>query len=245
MSKLTYIIILVFFNICFVGCDNANDLLNQHIKDGPIVYAGKIKELTARSGYYRVRLNLFPTEDANRSHCLLTWNIGGTDKDSIRVNYVASNYDEKIKGYYAIVDLPTIEGSLQITAQNVDAYGNKSLVETVNANIYGTDYISALANAPAKVSPQVDKITFEERVGAVGNIISYEKTDGSFTEEIFVKEKSYSLVDAKRGGIVRTKTRFLINETDIDTLDVTTFLETEIPINEGIDAVMASRSGGR
>lgn len=239
MSKCKHIVLVFFLNALLMGCDDASELLNQHLKDGPIVYAGKIKELTAQSGYYRVRLNLFPTADANRSHCILSWNVGGAARDSLRVDYKPANYDEKTKNYYAIVNLPTIQGSLQITAQNVDTYGNRSLPEVINANIYGTDYVSALVNSPVRISPKVDKVTFEERVGAVGNIITYEKMDGSFTQEVFVTEMSYPLVDAKRGGVIRTKTRFLINDTDIDTLDVTSFLETTIPTNAGIAAVEA------
>ncbi|SKB64421.1 Beta-lactamase superfamily domain-containing protein [Sphingobacterium nematocida] len=241
MNKIKYIITVVLFHMLLVGCDDANDLLNQHIKDGPIVYAGKIKEMATQSGYYRVRVNLFPTEDVNRAYCILSWNKSGESRDSVRVDYVASNYDKDMRCYYMLVDFPSIEGALQIDARNVDSFGNKSLLATVSTNIYGTKYVSALVNAPAKVSPRVDKVTFEERVGAVGNIISYEKNDGTFTKEIFVTDKIYPLVDAKRGGIVRTKTRFLINQTDIDTLDVTNFLETKIPTNEGIATMEAFR----
>lgn len=234
MSKINYILLGAFFQFFLIGCDNADDLLNQHIKDGPLVYAGKIKEMAAQSGYYRVRVNLFPTTDANRSHCVLSWNTQGDTKDSMRVDYNEANFDAKMEGYFKIVEFADLQGPLEIKAQNVDKFGNKSLIESISVNIYGTDYVSALVNSPAKVSSKVDKVTFEERVGAVGNIISYEKMDGSFTPEVFVKDKNYPLVDAKRGGVVRTKTRFLINDTDIDTLDVTTFLETNIPTNDGI-----------
>ncbi|MBL1408082.1 DUF4998 domain-containing protein [Sphingobacterium faecale] len=239
MSKINYILLWAFFQLFLIGCENADDLLNQHLKDGPLVYAGKIKEMDAQSGYYRVRVNLFPTTDANRSHCVLTWNTQGDTKDSMRVDYNETNFDAMMGGYFKIVEFADLQGPLEIKAQNVDKFGNKSLVESISANIYGTDYVSALVNSPAKVSSKVDKVTFEERVGAVGNIISYEKIDGSFTPEVFVKDKNYLLVDAKRGGVVRTKTRFLINETDIDTLDVTAFLETRIPTNDGIDVYEA------
>lgn len=241
MSKIKYIITLVLFQLFFMGCDDANELLNQHIKDGPIAYAGKIKEMGVQSGFNRVRVNLFPTEDVNRSYCILSWNKSGETRDSARVDYIASNFDKDMGCYYIIVDFPSIEGALQIDARNVDSFGNKSLIETISANIYGDKYVSSLVNAPAKISPRIDNVTFEERVGAVGNIISYEKNDGSFTEEIFVIGKSYPLVDAKRGGVVRSKTRFLINDTDIDTLDVTNFLETKIPTNEGIATMAAFR----
>lgn len=43
--------------LSIVGCDDANELLNQHIKDGPIIYAAKIDSLSTQSGYYRFQVN--------------------------------------------------------------------------------------------------------------------------------------------------------------------------------------------
>ena len=237
MSRIKYIITLAITYLLLSGCEDANDLLNQHIKDGPIAYAGKIKELSSQSGYYRARVNLVPTEDVNRSYCTLSWNKSGESRDSARVDYVPENFDEELGCYFVVIDLPSIEGALELEARNVDKFGNKSLLETISVNIYGDKYVSALVNAPVKVSPRVDEVVFEERVGAVGNIVTYEKNDGDFTEEIFVTENSYPLIDAKRGGIIRTKTRYLIDEADIDTLEVITFLESEIPNNEAIATV--------
>lgn len=241
MSRIKYILTLAITSLLFSGCDDANDLLNQHIKDGPIAYAGKIKEMSSQSGFYRVRINLLPTEDVNRSHCNLSWNSSGENRDSVRVDYVPENFDNELGCYFKVVDLPSIEGALEIEARNVDSFGNKSLLETISVKIYGDKYVSSLVNAPVKISPRVDEILFEERVGAVGNIVSYEKVDGDFTEEIFVTDKTYPLVDARRGGIIRTKTRYLIDPVDIDTLDVTDFTELEIPTNEGIEIVSAFR----
>lgn len=224
--------ITILLALLFVSCDNANDLLNQYIKDGPIIYAAKIDKLEMQSGYNRFRVNIYPAEDVNRSYCILSWNITEGIKDSVKINYVEDNYDSNHKCYYSLIEISPgsdIQGNLAISAQNVDSFGNKSLVETGSAYIYGLDYISSLINAPISISPNADKVVFEERVGAVGNIISYEQNNGSFTEEVYVTEKNYPLVNAKRGGIVRTKTRYLINETDIDTLEVAEFLETKIP----------------
>jgi len=237
MSRIKYILPLAITALFLSACEDANDLLNQHIKDGPIAYAGKIKEMTSQSGFYRVRVNLLPTEDVNRSYCNLSWNNSGESRDSVRVDYLPENFDKELACYFKVIDLPSIEGALEIEARNVDSFGNRSLLETISVNIYGDKYVSALVNAPFKISPRVDEILFEERVGAVGNIVSYEKIDGDFTKEIFVTDKTFPLVDAKRGGIIRTKTRYLIDQTDIDTLDVIDFMETEIPTNDGIVAV--------
>lgn len=238
MKKYICYLTVVFFAIIYIACDDANELLDQHIKNGPIVYAGKVKEVEVQSGYYRARINLFPADDVNRDYCILRWNITSETKDSVKVDYVPANFDEELECYYFIVSLPNIEGNLLIEAINVDKYGNRSLLATGSANIYGIDYISSLVNAPIDISPRVDNVTFEDRVGAVGNIIIYERNDGSFSPEIYVTDKEYPLVDAKRGGVIRTKTRYLINETDIDTLEVADFSETIIPNNEGIDAML-------
>ena len=226
------VILLSFF---FVSCDNANDLLDQYIKDGPIIYAAKVKELNTQSGYYRFRVNLFPAEDVNRSYCILNWNITEGLKDSVKIDYNVDNYDKERGCYYTFIDIPPnqgIQGNLSINAQNVDNFGNRSLIETGSAYIYGLNYISSLINVPISFSPKTDKVIFEERIGAVGNLLSYEKNNGSFTNEVFVNATSYPLVDAKIGGIIRTKTRYLINKTDIDTLEVTEYFESKIPVTK-------------
>lgn len=238
MKKYIFYLTATFLIFLYIRCDDANELLNQHIKDGPIIYAGKVKEIDIQSGYYRVRVNIHPAEDVNRSHCILSWSVTSGTKDSIRVDYISYNYDDEVECYFTYVPLPGIEGNLLMEAINVDKFGNRSLLSTGSANIYGLDYVSSLVNAPINISPRLDKVLFEERVGAVGNIISYERNDGSFTESVYVTDNYFPLVDAKRGGVVRTKTRYLLNENDIDTLEVAEFLETSIPTNDGIGAML-------
>lgn len=231
MSKYIFKIVIAL-SLFFTSCDNANDLLNQYIKDGPIIYAAKVNEINTQSGYYRFRVNLYPAEDVNRSHCILSWNITGESRDSVKVDYISANFDNILDCYYTIVDFSTaldIQGNLEISAQNIDLFGNRSLMEVGSAYIYGEDYISSLLNAQIQISSGIDEVIFEKKIGAVGNLLSYEQDNGSFSEEVFVTEDSHPLVDAKSGGIIRTKTRYLINETDIDMLDVAEYLETRIP----------------
>lgn len=225
---------ILLSTLLFASCDNANDLLNQYIKDGPIIYAGKIDEMTTQSGYYRVRTNIFPAEDVNRSHCVLRWNITEGVKDSVRLEYSPAKFDEEMGCYYTIINISKsndIEGNLEISAQNIDAFGNRSIITTGSAYIYGESYVSSLINAQVTIAPALNKISFEQKIGAVGNLLSFEQKEGGFTEEIFVTEESYPLTNAKPGGIVRTKTRYLINKSDIDMLDVTEYLETKMPGN--------------
>lgn len=227
-SKYAYITALLLAFL-YTGCENANELLDQHLKNGPIVYAGKIDTLDMQSGYYRLRVNIYPAEDVNRSHCVLSWQVAGGERDSVTVDYVEANYDEEQGCYYTTISLAAVEGNLQIDAQNVDTFGNRSLVTNEGAFIYGESYISTLVNASVNFSPNADEVTFEQKIGAVGNLVSYEQTNGQFTEEVLVREGSFALVDARRGGILRSKTRYLITETDIDTLVAPEYLETVIP----------------
>jgi len=227
MSKYAYIATLLLAFLC-ISCEDANDLLDQHLKGGPIVYAGKINELDIQSGYYRLRVNIYPAEDVNRSHCVLSWNVTSGVRDSVVVQYMEENYDKDLECYYAIIPLGPIEGNLLMASQNVDAFGNRSLINSEGAFIYGPTYVSTLVNAPVNFSPDASEVTFENRIGAVGNLVSYEQNNGQFTEEVFVTD-SYPLVNAKSGGIIRSKTRYLIAETDIDTLVTEAYLETVIP----------------
>lgn len=227
-SKYAYITALLWAFL-YAGCENANELLDQHLKNGPIVYAAKIDTLDMQSGFYRLRVNIYPAEDVNRSHCVLSWQVTGGERDSVTVDYVEANYDEEQGCYYTTIPLAAVEGNLQIDAQNVDTFGNRSLVTNEGAFIYGDSYISTLVNASVNFSPGADEVTFEQKIGAVGNLVSYEQANGQFTEEVLVRDGSFTLVDARRGGILRSKTRYLITETDIDTLVAPNYLETVIP----------------
>lgn len=232
MSKYIFKVTALLSFFFIISCEDADELLNQHIKNGPIVYAAKIKEMNTQSGYYRFRANIYPGEDVNKSYCILKWSITEAVKDSVRVDYIPSNFDNNLKCYYALIDFPptdNFEGSLEIKAYSVDAFGNKSLNEIASAYIYGVNYVSSLVNAQVRISPQIDKISFESRIGAVGSYLSYEQNDGNFSEEVFVTESSHPLINAKPGGIARTKTRYKVNGADLDMLDVTEYLETKIP----------------
>ena len=100
---LKYIKIVSFLIIItLMSCDNANDLLNQYIENGPIIYAAKIDNLETQSGFNRFRVNLFPAEDVNRSYCIVSWNIREGVKDSVKIDYIDDNYDNKQKCYYKI-----------------------------------------------------------------------------------------------------------------------------------------------
>lgn len=228
MNKYIYKV-MILLAVVLVSCDDANDLLEQHIEGGPIVYAGKIDEMETQSGYYRYRVNLFPAADVNRSYCVLSWAINNDSKDSVVVEYSSSNYDEEKNCYYTIIELPDVEGNLSVEAQNVDAFGNKSLVSNEGAFIYGETYVSTLLNSGVSFLDETNEAVFENRVGSVGNFVSYEKEDGQFTDEVLVRTDRFQLVDAKSGGILRSKTRYLMSESDIDTLNTTEYLETIIP----------------
>ncbi|MDD2327427.1 MAG: DUF4998 domain-containing protein [bacterium] len=231
--KQYFLKVAVISFLFLISCDNANDLLNQYIKDGPVIYAAKINELHTQSGYYRFRVNIYPAEDVNRSYCILSWNNAEGLKDSVRIEYKEENFDNDLNCYYAIINiLPEegIQGNLEISGQNVDLFGNRSLIVNGSAYIYGLNYVSTLINAQTSFSTGNNNIIFEPRVGAVGNLLSYEKKSGGFTEEVFVSDNSYPLTDAKPGGAVRTKTRYHISDTDIDTLEVVEYLESTIPL---------------
>jgi hypothetical protein len=232
MKRYRYIL-SVLLGLYFVSCDNANDLLNRHIENGPIIYAAKVDTLATQSGFNRFKVNIYPAEDVNRSYCMLTLNITEEIKESVRIDYIEDNYDRELGCYYYMVNISedlNVQGNLAISARNVDVFGNKSLIVTGSAYIYGLDYTSSLVNAPITISPEADEVIFEHRVGVAGNIISYEQNNGRFTEEVYTTDINFPLVDAKRGGIVRTKSKFLINETDIDMLEAIDYLETTIPM---------------
>ncbi len=215
----------------FISCDDTSNFLEQYTSQGPIIYAAKVDSIYCQSGLYRVRVNLFPNYDVNRDHCMLRWNITSDTQDSAKVVYSDENYDSELKCYYTILDLSEdqIQGNLEIRAQNYDNSGNKSLVTTGGAYVYGDIYVSSLTNDFIVVAADGQSLVIDRKMGSIGNYISYEQADGTFTKEVFVDENTFPLVNAKPGGIVKTKTVYHMKESDIDKLQPTYYLETVIP----------------
>lgn len=230
--KYNYIKIIstLFIFVWMTSCDDSSDLLNQHLKDGPIIYAGRVDSLHLYSGFYRVKANIFPANDVNRSYCILKWTVAGM-VDSLKVDYIEDNFDQKDSCYFAFIDFPSgnMLGNVPFEAYNVDDFGNKSLTTAEGAFVYDSLYVSTLINSPVRFSSDLDEIHFGNKIGAVGNLLSYEQNTGELTQEVFVTDISYELTNAKAGGIARTKTRYIINESDIDTLNAIEYLETKMP----------------
>lgn len=221
--------LFIFLSLVVAGCDNADDLLNQHIQGGPIVYAGKINQIETQSGYHRVRVNIYPAADVNRDRFVLRWSVNNAAKDSVVVMYNDDNYDADIDGWFTVIDLPGVEGNLLIEAQNFDRFDNPSLLSTQGAFIYGENYINTLLNAPVSFTEDGSQALFESRVGVVGNLVSYELAGGQFTEPVFTNAESLLLAAYKPGGILRSKTVYRMNGSDFDTLSHPEFLETQLP----------------
>ncbi|MFV0506515.1 MAG: DUF4998 domain-containing protein [Bacteroidales bacterium] len=224
-------IIGALFVLLFMGCSDANEVLDQYTEGGPILYSGKVNDLSFQSGYYRVKVNIFPANDVNRANCLLSWSITNELRDSMLVDYSKADYTDSLNCYSVVIDLSKekVQGNMWLSAQNIDVFGNKSLVEEKGAFIYGDIYKSTLLNDRVSFNADGDVIIFDRKVGSVGNIVSYERADGTFSPEILLAEDELALQNYKVGGLLKSKTRFLIKNTDIDTLETTYYTETKIP----------------
>lgn len=227
MNRLIYVFVILS-SFIEIGCDNANELLNQYIKDGPIVYAGKINDLDIKAGYHRVGIYIYPAEDVNKAYCILRWNTVSGTKDSVKIDYSSAIYDSNKGGYYKVIDMPNVEGNVSIDAFNIDLFGNKSLLYTEGGFVYGENYLKALQPATVKFITGNTVIEFDSKIGVIGNLISYEQNDGLFTSEIYVVGRLI-LINPKKGGKIKSKSKYLINLTDIDTLITPNYRETIIP----------------
>lgn len=95
-------------------------------------------------------------------------------------------------------------------------------------NFFWKYLVNTLLHSPARFTSRSSILEFDNKIGAVDNLVSYEQASGEFTSEVKVV-KTLSLVNPKTGGIVRTKTRYVINSSDIDTLVTPNYQEITIP----------------
>src|SRR5690606_30574315 len=144
-----------------ISCDDADELLNQHIKNGPIVYAGKIAELEVKSGYEKVGVRILPVEDVNRAYCVLRWNGASGKPGSGQGNYVPGKDGGGLDSYYAELDMSGIEGNVLSEAWNVDAFGNRALPTDQGGFVCGANYVGTLLHAMPRFISEGQAIEFD------------------------------------------------------------------------------------
>lgn len=135
-QNIVFILILVFG--VFFSCQDMNDVHQDFIKEGEIIYSNKVDSLKTYPGKERILISGFLSGAFNVDEVVVTWN-NGTEMKSFPYSKSEASTD---KLDLMISDVG--ENTLKFQVYTKDISGNKSVTITLFGTAYGEVYRSAL-----------------------------------------------------------------------------------------------------
>lgn len=139
MKKIFYILLTVILAaVALSSCTKMNDFHDEYLKDGPIIYVGKVDSMSVYSGRERVQVNYYITDPRAKELCFYWNNL----KDSIKIQ--VPEHDP--------LDVQTVlldqiaEGDHTFQVYSYDGKGHRSIRFEKGFTTYGNNYISTLNN---------------------------------------------------------------------------------------------------
>lgn len=206
--------------LMLTACSKIDDYRNQYMKDGAIVYTGKMDSVKVLSGRNRVEVTGLFTSDPNIDRYRVFWN---GRQDSVEVAVARTAQVDTAR-----VVIPGLEeGQISFEIRTYDAAGHTSVSVFETASVFGDLYQSSLINRGIDdASMQGDGsalITWQDVTSSSGVIqmeIQYLDAGGSAHDTLITAEASGQttvLPDYKLGSAFKYQTAFLPTPTAIDT----------------------------
>ncbi|MBO9618156.1 MAG: DUF5013 domain-containing protein [Niabella sp.] len=213
-------IVLALFLVLIVSCSRMDAFRDQYMKNGAIIYAGRMDSVNILSGRNKVAVTGLFTSDPNIVKYRVFWN-GRQDSVEVPVTRTA-------RVDTARVIIPSLtEGTQSFEIRTYDKLGNVSVPVYVSGNVYGDLYQSSLVNRGiADASMQKDGsalITWADVNASMGiqNMeIKYPDKNNVQHDTIIVSQltkQTTSLPNFNLGSSFSYKTAYLPNPTAIDT----------------------------
>ena len=204
----------------FLSCAKWDEF-KEYIKDGEIVYVGKLDSVKVLSGNERVMIEALVKPDPKISKALIKWNDG---RDSVLLDITDR---DRIAHY-----IPIPEGIVSFELYTIDINGNRSVSVPAIGRAYGPRYSAGLSNrltTNAIIEPDKAIIDWQEMdlsAGPTATEVRYQSTDGATkTIKVGITEPHTIITDlAESAKTVLYRTLFLPQPTSIDTF-YTDFVE--------------------
>lgn len=221
--------LVIPFLALVVSCNKQDSHYRDFIKDGEIVYVGKIDSIRFHPGHNRVKLSWLPPSDPSIQRAKIYWNARN---DSTIVNFKEDILTEDT--IYAIIE-DLEEGAYTFEIFTFDKDDNSSVASEVSGNVYGEKYLSLLLHRQIQEGVfQEDDYVLKWRAAdedLLGTEVKYKDTKG---EEQFVftskNEHKSLLLNWKPNSRIEYRSLYLPDSMAIDTF-YTSYKDLEIPRN--------------
>ena len=177
MKTIHYILVFLAVTLALAAsCTKMNDIHDEYLKDGPIIYVGRVDSMRVFSGDNRVQVDYWITDPRAKDLCFY-WN---NHKDSARFSVPAHDPTE----VQTILIDPVAEGDYTFHVFSYDGKGHRSIRFEQAFSSYGEVYASTLNTRTVRSVSVQDGVvriswgnSFSER--EVGVEVSYTGTDGT------------------------------------------------------------------
>lgn len=134
--KKIYLVLLVLSAIAIQSCSKMNDLTDEYLNEGEIVYAAKVDSVGVRAGENRIQLDLIIKAQRIEKVCVY-WN-NYTDSLEVAINGKTGVFPVMLE------NMPEAGYLFQLVS--FDKFGNRSLQHEATGSSYGESYKRSLSN---------------------------------------------------------------------------------------------------
>jgi len=209
-----------------ISCTKDDLAFKDFLKDGEIVYPGRVSNIITKPGNLRTGLWWNPSPDPSISKYVVYWN---NNADSVVVNSSTHNPLDTIK-----VTIPNLkEYTYTFTVYSYDSQGHKSIpIEARNVRVFGPLYQSGLLNRPYNATnPYVVNSNGSVQLNFktpdtinVNTTIRYTTTAGVSVDKILLPaDTAITLADYKAGTDITYKSAYIPGKGSLDVFSVTDF----------------------
>jgi len=211
--KNTYLLYLGFFVSSLASCSKMNDMHQEYVDEGEIIYAAQMDSIAPAPGYNRVAIDMFAYSQ-RIAKVRIYWN-DYSDSLDVMINNQTGIFNQII---------PNLdEGEYIFDIISFDKFGNQSLKYEVTSLVYGDLYISGLINRNFSHMEYVEAdlyIEWKNVANALGTEFSYQNAAGG-TSTVFIpaNENRTKISDFLSDGNYWYKTLYKPVENAIDTFE--------------------------
>lgn len=218
--------LLLLLAMVIISCTKDDIAFKEYLKDGEIVYPGRVANIITKPGNLRTGLWWNTSPDPSVTKYVVYWN---NNADSVVVNASTHNPLDTMK-----VIIPNLkEYTYTFTIYSYDGQGHKSIpVEARNVRVFGPLYQSGLLNRPYNATnPYVVNSNGSVQLNFntpdtinINTVVRYTNISGTSIDKILLpKDTAITLTDYKAGTSILYKSSYIPGKGALDVFPVTDF----------------------
>lgn len=214
MKNNIILLLLLTLGVAITSCDSMNDVHEQYIPEGGIIYATKPYETKVKAGNNRVVVKMVFISGANLRKNVIVWNDGA---DSLvtetSLNASKDSMEIEVNGIK--------EGSYIFDVYNLDKDNHRSIKVQAIGNVYGSKYKATLLNRDYNSVSKNDTAMVinwaQPKEGDNGVALSFNDANGNpITYRVAPDELTTYIKSWETNGTMKYTTMYLPEESAVD-----------------------------